>query len=147
MLTYALIIFTTLIAGSRTMTNGVRSVGAVFNGGGTALTSGTTVGSSLLYSPPLPNGGTVSAWTVTVDTGTAGCRVWRIAAGTAVPVVGNTLNGGDLAIASGTNLRSTNMTNFTGGTAPTLAAGDVLAFQLNAVSGSPTYVAVSLQYQ
>ena len=126
---------------------GTHSVGAVFNGGGQALTSGTTVGSSLLYTSPLPFGCTVTAWTVTVDTGTAGFRVWRAAAGTAVPTIANTLNGGDLAISTGTNLRSTTMTNFTGGTAPTLTAGDILAFQLNAVASSPTYVAVSLQCQ
>lgn len=123
---------------------GAHTVGAVFNGGGSALTAGTAVGSSLVYAAPLDYGCTVVAWTVTVDTGTAGFRVWRKSAGTAVPTVSDTLNGGDLAIASGTNLKSTAMTNFTGGTAPVLAIGDILAFQLNAVS-SATYVAVSLQ--
>jgi hypothetical protein len=72
--------------------------------------------------------------------------VWRKAAGTAVPTVSDTLNGGDLAISTGTNLRSTTMTNFTGGTAPTFVANDILAFQLNAAA-TATYAAVSLQCQ
>lgn len=124
----------------------VHKIVAVFNGGGSALTSGTTVGSSLIYSTPVPFACTITAWTVTVDTGTVGFRVWRAAAGTAVPAVGGTLNGGDLAISTGTNLRSTTMTNFTGGTAPSLAANDILAFQLNAAA-TATYATVSLECQ
>lgn len=115
-----------------------------FTGGGATLTAGTTPGVSLCYLPPAPYGCTVTAWTVTVDTGTAGFRIWRAAAGTAVPTVADTITTADLAISSGTNLRSTTFTNFTGGTAPVITANDVVAIQLNAAS-SATTAALSLQ--
>src|SRR5260370_19713059 len=104
-----------------------RSIAATFSGGGSALTSGTTPGKSLAYLAPLNYGCTVQAWSVTVDTGTAGVRVWRIAGGTAVPTVSNTITTGDLAISSGTTLRSTTMTNFSGSVAPVFAANDNIA--------------------
>lgn len=124
----------------------VHSIGATFNGGGSALTNGTTAGTSLLYTAPIPFACTVTAWTITVDAGTIGFRVWKIADGTAIPTVSNTLNSADLAISTGTNLKSTTMTNFTGGTAPSIAIGDIIAFQLNAAT-TAKYAAVSLQCQ
>jgi hypothetical protein len=122
------------------------SFGATFTGGGSALVSGTTPGVSLNYLAPLPNACTATAWTVTVDAGTAGFRVWRVAAGTAIPTVGNTITTGDLAISSGTNLRSTTMTNFSGSVAPVFAANDVVAIQLNAVA-TATVATFSIQCQ
>jgi hypothetical protein len=120
-----------------------RSFGCTFSGSGSALTNGTTAGTSLCYLPPLPMACTTTGWTVTVDTGTAGFRVWRIAAGTAVPTVANTITTADLAIATGTNLSSTTFANFSGGTAPVFALGDLVAVQLNAVS-SATYATFSI---
>ena len=124
-----------------------RSIAASFSGAGSALTSGTTPGVSLVYLAPLAYSSTATAWTITVDTGTAGFRVWRTASGTAVPTVGNTITGGgNLAISSNTVLRSTSFANFTGSVAPTFAAGDNIAIQLNAAS-SATFATFSLQCQ
>jgi len=120
-----------------------RSFGCSFSGAGSALTNGTTAGTSLCYLPPLPMACTATGWTVTVDQGTAGFRVWRIAAGTAIPTVSNTITTADLAIATGTNLSSTTFTNFSGSVAPVFALGDLVAVQLNAVS-SATYATFSI---
>ncbi len=79
--------------------------------------------------------------------GTAGFRVWRIANGTAVPTVANTITGGgDLAISTGTNLRSTSFANFTGSVAPVFSANDIVAIQLNAAA-TATVATFSLQCQ
>jgi hypothetical protein len=119
-------------------------VAAAFSGGGSALTSGTSPGVSLVYCAPVVRAGTPGSWTLTVDAGTAGVRVWRVAAGTAVPTVANTITTADLAISTGTNLKSTSFANFTGGVAPVFAVGDLVAIQLNAAA-TATYVAFSLQ--
>jgi hypothetical protein len=139
--------FTQRGMGSGSVNLGIQSpIAATFTGSGTALASGTTPGVSLSYIPPLPFGCTAVAWTVTVDTGTAGFRVWRVAAGTAVPTVSNTITTADLAISSGTNLRSTSFANFSGSVAPVFTANDIVAVQLNAAS-SATVASFSIQCQ
>ena len=119
---------------------------AAFSGGGSALTPGTSPGVSLVYCAPVPRDCTLIAWTVTVDAGTAGFRVWKIAAGTAVPTAANSITPSDLAISTGTNLRSTNFANFVGGVAPTFTVGDIIAIQLNAAAAAK-YAAFSLVAQ
>lgn len=119
---------------------------AAFSGGGSALTPGTSPGVSLVYCAPVPRDCTLIAWTVTVDAGTAGFRVWKIAAGTAVPTVANSITPSDLAISTGTNLRSTNFSNFVGGVAPTFTVGDIIAIQLNAAA-TAKYASFSLVAQ
>jgi hypothetical protein len=119
---------------------------AAFSGGGSALTPGTNPGVSLVYCVPVARACTLIAWTVTVDAGTAGFRVWRVAAGAAVPTVANSITTADLAISTGTNLRSTNFANFTGGVAPVFAAGDLIAIQLNAAA-TAKYASFSLAAQ
>jgi hypothetical protein len=117
---------------------------AAFTGGGSALASGTSPGVSLVYCVPVARACTLIAWTVTVDAGTAGFRVWRKAAGSAVPTVSDTITTADLAISTGTNLKSTTFTNFTGGAAPTFAVGDIVAIQLNAAA-TATFAAFSME--
>ena len=119
---------------------------AAFTGGGSALVAGTSPGVSLVYCVPVARACTLVAWSVTVDAGTAGFRVWRIAAGTAVPTVANVITTADLAISTGTNLRSTSFANFTGGVAPTFAVGDIIAIVLNAAA-TAKYAAFSLVAQ
>lgn len=123
-----------------------RQVCSTFNGGGSALASGSSVGTSLDYRPPLQYGGTVVSWTVRVDAGTAGFRVWRTTSATANPTVSDTITTADLAIAANTLLTSTTMTNFTSSVAPTLAVGDSIAIQLNAAA-TATWAQFCLNYR
>ncbi len=62
-----------------------RSFGASFDGGGEALTTGKTVYTTIPYAC------TISAWNITVDTGTATVDIWKVATGTAIPTNGNSI--------------------------------------------------------
>ena len=115
------------------------------------------IGDSILVTDPSAGfPGYVSVWgkrhkrrltlrTVRED-GKTGFRVWRIAAGTAIPTVANTITTADLAISTGTNLRSTTFTNFSGSVAPTFTANDIVAVQLNAAA-TATVAVFSIQCQ
>jgi hypothetical protein len=115
----------------------VHGIGATFDGAGSALTTGTKSYVTAPYAC------TVSAWNMTVDTGTATIDVWKIATGTAVPTVSNTITASALpAIASGTALHSTTLTGWT----TSVSANDIFAFNVNAVA-SATRASVVLQCQ
>jgi hypothetical protein len=114
----------------------VRSVGAGFDGGGAALVTGKAV---YVTMPPAC---TIVGYNITVDTGTISFDVWKIATGTAVPTVANTiLTGGYLALASGTALHSASTSLFT---TTTSAANDIYGFEIQAVSGA-TQAGIVLQ--
>jgi len=115
----------------------VHPIGYIFDGGGSALTSGKA------YTYFVPFACTITAWNMTVDTGTATVDVWKVASGTAIPTITNTITASALpAIASGTALHSTTLTGWT----TSVAANDIIAFNLNAVS-SATKVSIVLQCQ
>ncbi len=80
-----------------------------------------------------PVSGTITGWDFVADTGTATVQVWKIAAGTAAPTVSNSINTSGVALATGTAIESTTVTDFT---TTTVTAGDIFAFNLSAVSGS-----------
>jgi hypothetical protein len=114
----------------------IRSIGAGFSGGGTALTTGTV---AYITAPPAC---TIAAYNITIDTGTISFDVWKIATGTAIPTVSNSiLTGGFLAIASGTAIHSTSTALFT---TTTSSANDIYGFEIEAVSGA-TQASIVLQ--
>lgn len=102
--------------------------GATWDGGGSVLTTGKAKGYFVC-----PFAATISGFNISVDTGTATFTVWKVATGTAVPTVANLINTSGVAISSGTNLSSTTTSDFT---TTAVAAGDILAFNLTAVSGA-----------
>lgn len=71
--------------------------------------------------------GNITGWNISLDTGTATFKVWKIAAGTAVPTIANVINTSGLNIASGTHIESATVSDFT---TVAVAAGDVFAFDL-----------------
>ncbi len=76
-----------------------------------------------------------------VDTGTATIDVWKIASGTAIPTVTNTITASALpAISSGTAIHSTTLTGWT----TSVTANDIFGFNINAVSGA-TFIDINLQ--
>lgn len=79
-----------------------------------------------------PYAGSITAWNFAVDAGTATVKVWKIAAGTASPTSANSINTSGVSIASGTAVRSTTLTDFT---TTAVAANDIFAFSIEAVSG------------
>jgi hypothetical protein len=96
-----------------------RSFGAAFDGGGAVLTAG-------VKSVPMqiPYACTISAWSISVDAGTATAKVWKVATGTAIPTVSK-------AISTGTHVRSTTVSDFT---TTAVAANDVYIITLTAVA-------------
>jgi hypothetical protein len=80
----------------------------------------------------IPAAATITGWSIAVDAGTATVQVWKIASGTAVPTVANSINTVGVSIASGTAIISSTLTDFT---TTSIASDDIFAFNLSAVSG------------
>lgn len=106
---------------------GHHPIGIIFDGGGSALTSGAT------HYLVVPFACTIFAWNILVDTGTATLKTWRKATGTAIPTVADTISTSGVAISSGTSVRSTTVSDFT---STAIVANDIIAFNLFAVSSA-----------
>ena len=93
----------------------------------------------------LPYACTITGWSI-VATGTSPTTtidVWRVATGTSLPTVANTIMGTKPALSSGNAVRSSTLT----GWSPTsFSAGDIIAANLDAVSNALTIV-FSLEIQ
>jgi hypothetical protein len=114
----------------------VHAFGASFGGNGSALTPNT------VYTT-IPYACTIQAWNITVDAGTATVDLWKIATGTAVPTIANTITAAALpAISSGTAIHSTTLTGWT----TSVTANDILGVNLKVVSGA-TYLNIVVQCQ
>lgn len=96
---------------------------------GYSFSSPTT--SSVAYLT-VPFACTITAWNATVDTGTISWDVWKIAGGTAIPTVSNSIVAGAApAIATNTALHSTAVSTWTA----TVAANDIFGFKISSASG------------
>lgn len=112
----------------------IRSVGATFDGGVSAI----VVGSKAYVVCPFA--GTITGWNVTVSSGTATVDVWKIANGTDIPTVANTITAAAKpAIAANTNVHSTTLTGWT----TSVAANDIIAFNVDAATA--TWLNVSIE--
>lgn len=112
------------VSGSGTV---VHSIGAGFDGGGSAI----SVASVTYFT--VPYGCTIQAWNITVDTGTITFDVWKIASGTAIPTVANTIvSAAPPAISSGTAVHSTTLTGWT----TTVTANDIFGIEVSAVASA-----------
>lgn len=112
--------------------SGGRAFGASFisSDGSTALTAGRTVYFAV------PTACTINGWSITADAGTATVDVWKVADGTALPTVANTITAAATpALASGNNISSTTLTGWD----TAVAAKDVIGINLKVVA-TATYV-------
>ena len=102
---------------------------------GSALTSG-----SVRYFT-VPYACTISAWNIAVDAGTATVDIWKIASGTSIPTVANSITAAALpAISSGTAIHSTTLTGWN----TTVSANDIFGFQLKTVA-TAKYVDIDVE--
>lgn len=121
--------FRAIVSADLPATNKVHSIGAGFDGGGSALSSGAT--QTVYFTVPFAC--TISAWNITVDTGTITFDVWKIATGTAIPTVANTIVASAApAIASGTAIHSTTLTGWT----TSVVANDIFGVNINTVASA-----------
>lgn len=115
-------------SGSVSANQTIRGLGAGFNGGGSAITSG-----SVTY-VTVPFACTITGFNITADTGTISFDVWKIGTGTAIPTIANTImTGGFLSLSSGTAIHSTSTALFT---TTAVSANDIFGFNVHAVSSA-----------
>lgn len=114
----------------------IESIGFTVDGAGSAISTGKVKGYFTC-----PYAGTITAWNIMVDTGTVTVKVWKVASGTAVPTIANVINTNGVALSSGTAVHSTTVTDFT---TTAVAANDIFAFDITAISG-PTQMSFGLQ--
>lgn len=113
--------------GDQSLTNiKLASAGISIDGGGTTVTTG------LKGYVTVPYAGTITAWSITADGASPTCTfdVWKVATGTALPAVGNTIMGTKPALTTGNAVRSTTRT----GWSTTVTANDIIGFNLDAVT-------------
>jgi hypothetical protein len=128
------------VGGTAAATIKTRSFGTSFGGTSTAETPASSMSGSVAYLT-VPYACTISAWNMTLDSGTATIDVWKIATGTAIPTVTNTITASALpAISTGTAKHSTTLTGWT----TSVTANDIFGFQLNTVA-TAKYVEIDLQ--
>lgn len=103
--------------------------------------AGTALATGVLGYVVVPSACTIIGWDILVDAGTATVDVWKIATGTALPTVTNTITASAKpAIASGTAIHSTTLTGWT----TSVAANDIFGFNLDAVA-TAKYITVDVQ--
>lgn len=105
--------------------------------GGIVLTAASTSTSYFT----VPYACTISAWNLLVDAGTVTVKFWKIATGTAIPTVTNSINTSGVAISTGTAIHSTTLTDFT---STTVTANDIIAMNITAVA-TAKYLSGTLQ--
>lgn len=95
--------------------------------GGSALTAASTTTRYIT----VPFACTISAYNLAIDAGTITVKFWKIATGTAIPTVANSINTAGVGIASGTAIHSATVSDFS----PTsVAANDIIAMNVTAVA-------------
>jgi hypothetical protein len=104
-----------------------RTIGC--NVGDPGNSSALTTSSVCYFSPTFAC--TISRYTLGVDAGTVTVKFWKIAAGTALPTISNSINTSGVAISTGTVVSSTTVSDFT---STTVTANDILAVQPTAVA-------------
>lgn len=104
----------------------IRSWGTTFGDtGGSALTAGSVVYFTVPYSC------TISAFNITVDAGTVTFDIWKIATGTAIPTVSNSITASaNPSLSTGTALHSTTLTGWT----TSVSANDIIGIDLKTVA-------------
>lgn len=87
----------------------------------------------------VPFGCTISAYNLAIDAGTITVKFWKVATGTAIPTSGNSINTSGVAIASGTAIHSTTVSDFT---TTTVSANDIIAMAVTAVATTKSVTGV-----
>ena len=107
--------------------NKVASIGITVDGGGSTITTGVKGYITIPYAA------TITGWDIAADGVNPTCTfdVWKIATGTALPTVTNTIMGTKPALSTGNVIHSTTMTSWS---TLAVAAGDIIGFNVDAVT-------------
>lgn len=124
------------------------------NGGGSGNTAPITIGwdgqggfitTGLTRYFVAPYDATITGWSIVAEGTNPTCTidVWKIASGTALPTVANTITASAIpALSTGNVVRSSTLTGWT----TDIIAGDILAFNIDAVSNALT-IKINLELQ
>ncbi len=116
---------------------------AIRTGGFTMLFRGSDAAAGTILYTKIPYACTITDWSISSD-GTATIKVLRIAdGGSSLPLAANSLNSSGVSLASGNDIHSTTVTDFSLGVGTSLSAWDKLGIDLFAASGA-TWVSFSL---
>ncbi len=120
----------------------------VFSFGGTFVNAGSAIAATTIALPQTAAAGcTIRAYSITVaaaESGTATVKFVRVAAGTASPAIGDSINTSGVSLSSGDHIRSTTVSDFT---STTVTQGDVIAVALTAVTGGLTGLTANVECQ
>jgi hypothetical protein len=116
-----------------------RTFGAGFTNNGSALVAGATTYMTVPYAC------TITAWNITISPAdTATIDIWKIATGTAIPTVSNTITASAIpAISTGTAVHSTTLTGWSTGV--NVSANDIIGINLKIVGGTATQAQMVVQ--
>lgn len=105
----------------------IASEGFSIDGGGSVVPTGVVSYTTVPYA------GTITAWSIVANGSGPTCTidVWKIASGTSLPTVSNTIMGTKPALSTGNAIRSTTLT---GWNPVAVTANDIIGFNLDAVS-------------
>ncbi len=105
-----------------------RGLSFTFDGGGSALASGKTVYLRI------PFACTIANWSILSDVAeTVTIKAWKIASGTAIPTVANSINTSGVSLSSGTAVVSSTVSDFT---TTTVTGNDLMAANITAVTAA-----------
>jgi hypothetical protein len=123
-------------SGQLVQTTNARAFGYSFNSS-SALTTGLTAYGNV------PFACTISAWTISLSPAdTATVDVWKVATGSAVPTVSNTITASAVpAITTGTSVHSSTLTGWT----TSVSANDLFAVNIKAIGGTATFVNLTVE--
>jgi hypothetical protein len=124
-----------------TVTANVRTRGLVFSYGDPGSANSITAGSTATDYMTVPFACTISAYNILIDAGTITIKFWKIATGTAIPTVSNSINTSGVAISSGTAIHSTTVSDFT---TTTVTANDIIAMNVSTVA-TAKFVSATLE--
>ena len=103
------------------------------------VTNTTALTTSNVAYLTVPFACTINAYNLTIDAGTITVKFWKIATGTAIPTVSNSISTSGVGIASGTAIHSTTVTDFT---TTSVAANDIMAMAVTVVATAKTITGV-----
>lgn len=92
---------------------------------------GSTLTTGLTRYVTVPYACTISAFNLLADAGTFTVKFWKVATGTAIPTVANSISTSGVSLSSGTALHSTTVTDFT---TTAVSANDIMAANITALA-------------
>ena len=115
------------------------TLGATFDGAGSVLVPGAAA----VGFQQSPYTCTVDSYAINVSpSGSATFHIWKTAAGTANPTSADDLSTSGFAISTGTAVSSTSVGDLS---STAITGGDIIGFNLSAVTGSPVWAKIELR--